>query len=249
MDRERDRDGTLRCVDLTLPTPEENLALDEALLDLCETGHAAGFLRFWESPRRFVVLGYGNRTNSEVRLDICRRDDVAVLRRSSGGGAVVQGAGCLNFGLVLPIVPETPSATIPGANAWIMARHAEALTSVFGQEVQVRGVSDLTIGDLKLSGNAQRRKKRFFLFHGTVLHDFDIPLIERLLPMPARQPDYRRNRPHEAFVRNTQGEQHRIKEALREAWGATEDFGEIPMPEVSRLARERYGAEEWSFQL
>ena len=55
--------------DLTLPTPEENLACDEALLDLCEAGGAGELLRFWEPPSYFVVLGYANNLPLEGARD------------------------------------------------------------------------------------------------------------------------------------------------------------------------------------
>ncbi|NJM55910.1 MAG: lipoate--protein ligase family protein, partial [Verrucomicrobiae bacterium] len=48
----------MKLLRLTRPTPQENLALDEALLDLADAG-GAGVLRLWESPSPFVVVGYG----------------------------------------------------------------------------------------------------------------------------------------------------------------------------------------------
>jgi lipoate-protein ligase A len=55
----------MKFVERTLSTPAENLACDEALLDECEaTGQE--MLRVWESPVHFVVVGYGNRIETEV---------------------------------------------------------------------------------------------------------------------------------------------------------------------------------------
>ena len=48
---------TMRHLDLTLPSPAENLACDEALLDWCESGEGVETLRFWESPVPFIVVG------------------------------------------------------------------------------------------------------------------------------------------------------------------------------------------------
>ena len=69
---------------LTLPTPEENLACDEVLLDLCEEGHEDELLRFWEPSRYFVVLGYANKAATEVNLAFCRREHIPVFRRLHG---------------------------------------------------------------------------------------------------------------------------------------------------------------------
>ena len=38
----------MKCLDLTLDTPAENLACDEALLDLCETGGEEVLLEYWD---------------------------------------------------------------------------------------------------------------------------------------------------------------------------------------------------------
>ena len=48
-------------LELSLPTPAENLAADEALLDWCEAGHCAETLVFWEPREPFVVVGYANK--------------------------------------------------------------------------------------------------------------------------------------------------------------------------------------------
>src|ERR1019366_4870445 len=96
----------LHSLDLTLPTPAENLACDEALLDACEAGRHPPVLRFWESPEHFVVVGYSNPVATEVNVEACQAAGVPILRRCTGGGTVVQGPGCLNYALILPIEME-----------------------------------------------------------------------------------------------------------------------------------------------
>ena len=89
-------------VELTLPTPAENVALDEALLDWAEEdGPEWEFLRIWESTEPMVVVGRSSRVEHEVDLDACSKRGIPVLRRSSGGAAIVAGPGCLMFAVVL----------------------------------------------------------------------------------------------------------------------------------------------------
>ena len=52
-------DGVLPWFDLSLSSPAENLALDEALLLTAEAGAAGPALRFWEWPGYTVVVGAG----------------------------------------------------------------------------------------------------------------------------------------------------------------------------------------------
>ena len=62
----------MELLDLTLPTPAENLALEEALLDHAESApQSAEVLRFWESPQTIVILGRGSKFGVEVNHDHC----------------------------------------------------------------------------------------------------------------------------------------------------------------------------------
>src|SRR6266550_4117185 len=82
----------MQYLDLSLPTPEENLACDEALLNFCEAGYDREILRLWESPTPFVVLGHGNRAADEANLADQRvhhpsaRGSAATPARSARGG-------------------------------------------------------------------------------------------------------------------------------------------------------------------
>ena len=244
----------MKYLDLTLPTPQENLACDEALLDFCEEGYDQEILRFWEHRDPFVVLGYSNKTRTEVNFDAARRANVPVLRRCTGGGAVVQGPGCLNFSLILRIAEDGPLAGVTETNAYIMQCHRDALAPLAAhasslRSVTVRGHSDLTLGNLKFSGNAQRRKRHFLLFHGTFLLGADIELIERVLPMPSRQPAYRHNRTHRDFLTNLDSiSAHQIKEALKATWQADKPLKKIPAGKIAELAASRYASDEWTFK-
>lgn len=207
----------MHLLDLTLGMPAQDLALDEALWEGCEAGGPEA-LRFWESPVPFVVLGYANRIASEVSLETCRQRNIPVLRRITGGGAVLQGPGCLNYTLVLRVAASGPTANVSATNLHIMNRHAATLTRVLGRPVRRRGDTDLAIGDRKFSGNAQRRGRHALLFHGTILCDCDLELMDAVLPPPSRQPDYRAGRGHAAFLKALDVPADRVKVALRQAW-------------------------------
>ena len=117
-------------LDLTLPSPAENLALDEALLDAAESASSAEVLRFWESPTPFVVVGYANKIASEVNIVACEARGISILRRCSGGGTVVQGPGCLNYAVILRITETGPTRSISTANHFIMERVRAAIASI-----------------------------------------------------------------------------------------------------------------------
>src|SRR5690242_10091550 len=121
----------MKFLDRTLPTPAENLACDEALLDWCEDGDCADeILRVWEPAEHFVVVGYANQVATEANVAACEAKRIPILRRCSGGGTVLQGPGCLNYALVLRILDHGPIGTISAANRFIMERNCRAIQAV-----------------------------------------------------------------------------------------------------------------------
>lgn len=238
----------MRYCDLTLPSPAENLACDEALLDLCEAGGSDELLRFWEPAQYFVVVGYANKAGTEANLAFCRANSIPVLRRCSGGGTVLQGPGCLNYSLILRIGKSSPLEGISATNEFILQRNRAALSELLRKPVELRGHTDLAVRGLKFSGNAQRRHRNFLLFHGSFLLQMDISLIEKALPMPSQQPGYRANRGHTGFLLNLEMPAPALKAALRAAWNATEPLAQFPFPTITALARDKYLNDDWNLK-
>ena len=238
----------MKYLDRTLRSAQENLAADEALLDWCEEGSSDEILRFWEPRQHFVVLGYSNRTRSEVNLESCKTLGFPVLRRCSGGGTVLQGPGCLNYALILRIHGDSPLANITEANAFIMNRSRNALNSLLDGKVLIQGHTDLTLQARKFSGNSQRRKRHFLLFHGSFLLDLDLALVEQTLHLPSKQPQYRHSRGHKDFLTNLNLPARSIKEALQRVWNAGDTLGDIPQQRIEQLVQKKYAAEAWNFK-
>jgi len=240
----------MKLLDLTLPSPAENLACDEALLDWSEENGGEEILRFWELPETFVVVGYANKIAAEVNVENCRAKQIPIFRRCSGGGTVLQGAGCLNYSLILRITENSPSASISGANKFIMERNRAAIESLhLASKLSVRGHTDLVLGDKKISGNSQRRRKDFLLFHGTFLLNFDLALVTQFLRMPSKEPDYRQSRSHDEFLTNLNLPASEIKSALKKIWGATEEMQNFPKQKIHELAEQKYSTDKWNFKM
>jgi lipoate---protein ligase len=233
----------MRLLDLTLPDAAANLALEEALLlDAEETG-GAEVLRFWEPSSLAVVLGAGGSVSHDVNVAVCAADGVPILRRASGGGTVLIGPGCLCYSLVLAYDFAPGLEDIRASNRYILGRVAKALYPVV--DARFEGTSDLAADGVKISGNAQQRKRRHFLHHGTILCGFAIELLAKYLHSPERQPDYRRNRSHAEFVTNVPATPAQLKEHLIAEWHARCDLGQVPQGVVNRLVQEKYGQAEW----
>jgi lipoate-protein ligase A len=236
----------MHVLDLTLPAVHANLALDEALLLTAQRGEGSEVLRLWEHPAPAVVLGVSGRIADDVDEAACRADAVPLARRASGGGTVLLGPGCLAFAMVLSLDRRPELRDVTNSYAVIMDRLAAALQPLAGDlRLSRAGGSDLALGEHKVSGNAQRRTRSFVLHHGTILYAFDLDLLPRYLCQPERQPDYRRGRDHQAFVRNFPAPVDAIKGRVRTAWEATTPLGSWPTALVDDLVATKYAKEEW----
>jgi len=206
----------MRLKDISFRKGQVNLLYDDFLLSTAEQTGGPDILRFWESPRPFIVLGRTSSLIEDVKLDQSGQDRIPVLRRSSGGGTVIQGPGCLNYVLVLSKSAHPELNDLHRSYNNILGRISRAL-SLTGLQVVFRPISDLVVmpDEKKVSGNAQHRSRHYILHHGTLLYDFDLALLERYLRMPCAMPVYRRFRPHGEFVTNIPLTAEQIKQSIR----------------------------------
>jgi lipoate---protein ligase len=230
--------------DRTAASLNENLAWDEALLLSAEAGDGNEALRFWEWPTPAVVLGGGGSIAIDVNESSCFANGVPIHRRASGGGTVLLGRGCLLFSLVLQYERAAELRDVNASYRWILGRICDALRSV--ANVEHIGISDLAVNNFKVSGNAQQRKARHLLHHGTLLYDFDLPLIARYLNPPEREPTYRERRVHNDFVTNLPVDVTRLKGLLIEAFDAKPAIRPDELDsDISQLIEEKYGRVDW----
>jgi lipoate---protein ligase len=236
----------MQYLDLTLPTPEENLALDEALLDAAEQNAAPQeALRLWEPRGLMVVLGRSSRIDEEVHREACQADGVPILRRPSGGATILTGPGCLMYALVLSYELRPALRSVDLAHQFVLNIIASAIRPL-ADAVRCRGISDLALAERKISGNSVRCRKRHFLYHGTLLYRFPLELVGRYLRTPPRQPAYRAGRDHDSFLTNLPVDRAALSAALASAWQASDPCERWPREQTSQLVRERYALQEWN---
>lgn len=258
----------MRLLELTLPTPAENLALDEALLAEADEHSTAASkatretLRIWESPLPAVVLGRSSKTDDEVDVAECCRLRIPILRRPSGGATVLIGPGCLMYSLVLGLQNRPFLRAADEAHRFVLERLGAALRGAIGGDdtsetaargIVCRGISDLAFGRklTKFSGNAIRYGRNYLLYHGTILYDFDLGLLTALLKNPPLMPDYRRARPHDEFVGNLAMTESQIRQTIINAWtDADQEIDDVsaewPQALAAQLLAGRYSRAEWN---
>ena len=175
------------------------IARDWQLLQAVESGARPFAWRTWEITRPAVIVGRSNVVAQLVEEAASRADGVPILRRCSGGGAVVLGPGCVNYAVALPFVSHPQLYDVAVSFSIILST---VVTGLGIAGIAIGGGTDLVMNDRKISGNAQRRGRHALLHHGTLLYDFDAALATRYLREPARRPVYRGMRSHAAFLAN-----------------------------------------------
>jgi len=183
-----------------------NMAIDEAILRAVAAGLVPPTLRCygWRPP--CLSLGRGQPAR-EVLVEVCERDGVDLVRRPTGGRAILH-ADELTYSVVAPqweprvkggvlasyrrlsqgLLAGLERLGVPHlrADARYAHRDPEALSAVC---FQVPSDYEITVGGRKLVGSAQMRAAGVVLQHGAIPLRGDIARIARYLrgaPSPRR---------------------------------------------------------------
>lgn len=235
-------------IDSTLPSVAANLAVEEALLELAEQGAWENeFLRVWEPREVFAVIGRGSKFSQEVNVPACEDAGISVFRRVSGGAAIVAGPGCLLYAVMLSLRLRPELQMVDVAHEFVMQQMVAALEPIAPQ-LTYAGTCDLVIEGRKVSGNSLRVRRDWMLYHGTLLLDMDLLNIERYLNHPPREPDYRQQRPHRAFVANIGCSAEVVSKRLQQQWLAEASDAQLPLALTDELVQQKYTQDNWNKQ-
>jgi lipoate-protein ligase A len=171
--------------------------------------------RCWQTGHPAVVIGRNGRLDDEIISNNCRVDGVPILRRFSGGGAVVLAAGCLSYTVALSLKAHPELTDVERSFRFVLGTIVDAL-GVPG--LSIAGATDLVMNGQKVSGNAQRRGRAALLHHGTLLYGFDGSLAVKYLKEPTRRPAYRGGRKHTDFLGNIPLSLESLEARLQTAW-------------------------------
>ncbi len=156
-----------------------NMALDESCMLSVKRGDSPPTLRIYKWRRSAISIGYFQCLADEVDLSEVKKDDVPVVRRLTGGGAVYHDCeGEITYSLIAPV--SFLNSSVNDTYKKICSHIIEALKSL-GVQAQFRPINDIVADKKKISGNAQTRKDGVLLQHGTILYDIKPEIIFRYL--------------------------------------------------------------------
>lgn len=146
-----------------------NLAIEYYLLNEIELDEP--ILLFYINDNS-IIIGKNQNTYEEVNTDYVEKNNVNVVRRFSGGGAVYHDLGVLNFCFITKDDGDSFRNFKRFTQPVIDALHKMGV-----EEAELRGRNDLVIGDKKFSGNAMYSKNGRMTAHGTLMFDSQIDAV------------------------------------------------------------------------
>ncbi len=155
-----------------------NMALDEVLMSIVND---TPILRLYGWKPSAVSIGYFQSLEEEVDLDRCKKIGIDVVRRITGGGAVLHDAE-LTYSFVTRSYPKN----IIESYKWICDAIVTGINAL-GFDAHFAPLNDIVVDGKKVSGNAQTRKNDVLLQHGTLLLDVDIEKMFSVLKVPSEK--------------------------------------------------------------
>lgn len=151
--------------------PYYNMAFDEYCLESLPIDEPVFFL--WRN-RPAVIVGFNQEVNTEVNLDYLKANNIDLVRRVTGGGAVYHDLGNLNYTIVGR--SENLERDYPEYAGILM----KALQSL-GVPATLSGRNDILVEGKKVSGFAKRVCKNRLMVHGTLMYKVDVDVLTHVL--------------------------------------------------------------------
>lgn len=173
-----------RIVDTGIRPAAENFALNRALLEARKNGASPSTLRFLQF-RPSALLGYHQSAEQELRLDHCAEHGIEIQRRITGGGALYMDE--TQFGWELYLHKNDVGTADMAAIARRICEAAARGISSFGVDARFRPRNDIEVGGRKISGTGGAFDGDALLYQGTLLVEFDVEKMLRILRIPAEK--------------------------------------------------------------
>lgn len=161
----------------------------------------------WIPDETCIVLGRSNNPNNSLCLDNIIKDNIPVYKRPSGGETVLLSNKMLVLSIAIKQTDfKSGKLYFKDYNTKIIS----ALKSMGIKNLGYKGISDITINDLKILGSAIYQNKFVVFYHAVLNVSESTSLIEKYIKHPKREPDYRKKRNHKEFVTSIVKEKYNI---------------------------------------
>lgn len=230
--------------------PQINLALEEYALRNFDYGH--DYLLFYINEPS-IIIGRNQNTLEEINHEYVEEQNIHVVRRISGGGAVYHDIGNLNFSFITNYDKKHLN------NFEKFTSPVIRVLQSMGVDAELSGRNDILVDGRKISGNAQFSSVKRMFSHGTLLFDSDLSEVTNALDVKMSKIESKGHKSVRSRVANISEfleqpmETREFREKLLE--GLYEDRDEFETyrltgaewDKVHELKEKKYGNWEWNF--
>jgi len=228
--------------------PAFNLATEEFLL---KNKSEDCFYLYINNPS--IIVGRNQNALAEINVHYVKENNIDVIRRQSGGGAVFHDPGNLNFTFIMTEL-EDKSVDFRKYTQPIL----DVLKSL-GVDAKFEGRNDMTIKGKKFSGNAKYFYKDKILQHGTLLFSSTLPNLSQALKLnPLKYRDkavksissrVTNISEHLSYEVTLQELEKRIINHVRNMYNDSEiyELTDSDIDAINKLVEEKYGTWDWNF--
>ena len=230
--------------------PRINLAIEEYALKNLDINES--YLLFYIN-KPSIIIGKNQNTIEEVNQDYVEQNDITVVRRLSGGGAVYHDLGNLNFSFI---------TKDDGDSFHNFKKFTEPVVKALGKlgiQAELSGRNDIMAEGRKISGNAMFATRGRMFSHGTLLFNSEMDHIVSALKV-------KKEKIESKGIKSVRSRVGNIADFLKEPMTIEEFRGfiltnifeglsEIPeyvlteedWKEIHKISEERYQKWEWNY--
>ncbi len=229
--------------------PYFNLAMEEYVVTAMPEGE--DYFILWQNEPT-IVVGRNQNTIEEINLAFVETRGIKVVRRMSGGGAVYHDHGNLNYTFV--VQEEGRFHKFDVFTSYLINTLRK-----LGIQAENSGRNDITINGRKFSGNAQFKRGKRLLHHGTILFDSNLDVMVEALNVKPEKINSKGIKSIKSRVTNIKEhisiplEINEFKELLYETVLdanneiSTYYLSDIDQKAISDLRNKKYATWDWAF--
>ncbi len=151
----------------------------------------------WIPDKTYLILGQSNKAETSLNMEAVMADNIDVFKRPSGGETVILTPEMLVIGISFAVDSlKNPKQYFLQINNRII----DCLSRQSIKNLSQKGISDIAISEKKILGSSIYRRPGRVFYHAVLNVSEDISIISKYILHPAKEPDYRKGRPHSDFV-------------------------------------------------